>query len=297
MSPLSFYFQPLPMPRAGTLVICVQNLDYSGANQVVLNIVTGGIHDGNVLVLSPVIGLFAARFIDSGAAVRVGNIADLLRDVGDAFCVLCNTIMTANIVVALASSPFPVVWILHEWWDDKMIVENLAIRKLKGLDLFTIKSALQKASMIVFVCEAQKSLYNPLAPSSVIYVGVPGPLSPSDRNVESNIHTKANCTTFLCLGIVCPRKNQVWAIQTFKAFAGTRKDVRLLVVGARYTREYEAQYVSKVKAAMGADPRIELFDVTDNVNQFYDAADCLLFTSINEVTPMVYQSSLCPTAT
>lgn len=41
------------MPRSGTLVICVQNLDYSGANQVVLNIVSGRMHESNVVVLSP----------------------------------------------------------------------------------------------------------------------------------------------------------------------------------------------------------------------------------------------------
>jgi hypothetical protein len=33
------------MSRSGTLVICVQNLDFSGANQVVLNIVIGKIHE------------------------------------------------------------------------------------------------------------------------------------------------------------------------------------------------------------------------------------------------------------
>jgi hypothetical protein len=40
------------MPRCGTLVICVQNLDFSGANQVVLNIVMGKIHQrcGNMIL-------------------------------------------------------------------------------------------------------------------------------------------------------------------------------------------------------------------------------------------------------
>jgi hypothetical protein len=52
--------------RNGTLVICVQNLDFSGANQVVHNIVQGRVHDSNVIVLSPKIGSFAARFVDSG---------------------------------------------------------------------------------------------------------------------------------------------------------------------------------------------------------------------------------------
>lgn len=39
------------MPRSGTLVICVQNLDFSGANQVVLNIVAGRMHERYLCVL------------------------------------------------------------------------------------------------------------------------------------------------------------------------------------------------------------------------------------------------------
>lgn len=39
-------------------------------------------------------GTFAARFVDSGAAVRIGDIYDLLQEIRDVFCILCNTIMT-----------------------------------------------------------------------------------------------------------------------------------------------------------------------------------------------------------
>lgn len=38
------FFVRLIMSRSGTLVICVQNLDFSGANQVVLNVVSGRVH-------------------------------------------------------------------------------------------------------------------------------------------------------------------------------------------------------------------------------------------------------------
>jgi hypothetical protein len=39
-----------------------------------------------------------------------------------------------------------------------------------------VKQALAKASMCVFVSEAQRQLYRPKAPSCVIYIGVPIPL-------------------------------------------------------------------------------------------------------------------------
>jgi glycosyltransferase involved in cell wall biosynthesis len=84
----------------------------------------------------------------------------------------------------------------------------------------------------------------------------------------------------------------VWAVQQFKKFAGSRTDVRHVLVGARYTRAYEADYVVKVKAAIDGDPRISLHDVTSDVDQFYAQADVLLFPSLNEVTPMVISEAM-----
>ena len=79
------------------------------------------------------------------------------------------------------------------------------------------------------------------APSSAIFVGVPAPEADLVKTNDTNL------VTFLTLGIVCPRKNQHWAVRQFKKFAGDRQDVRLIVVGARYTRQYEIDYVNKVK--------------------------------------------------
>ena len=200
------------MPRAGTLVICVQNLDFSGANQVVLNVVSGHLHESNVIVLSPKMGTFAARFVETGAAVRFGDLSSLLDDIKDVFCIICNTIMTAQHVVDMAKRPHPVIWILHEWWDDEMIRENLRIRNMSGLTVETVKEALQKASCVVFVCEAQRLLYGPATCSAVIYVGVPAPLHQLGHIAQKEGPRRSDSKfTFLCLGIVCPRKNQVWA--------------------------------------------------------------------------------------
>lgn len=55
----------------------------------------------------------------------------------------------------------PVIWILHEWWDDVMIEENLKIRNYRNLTLSTVKQALAKATMIVFVCESQRYIQVP----------------------------------------------------------------------------------------------------------------------------------------
>lgn len=235
-------------------------------------------------------GTFAGRFVESGAAVRVGILEDLLDQTRDVFCIICNTIMTANIVVEMSQRPHPIIWILHEWWDDEMIQENLKIRNYSGLSLEVVKSALKCAAMVVCVCESQRQLYNPTAPSTVIYVGVP---DPRPRITANNSMAKGLTTfTFLCLGIVCPRKNQLWTIELFKKFSIGKSNARLQIVGARYTRAYEMEYLEKVKMAIGDICEIELHDVTDNVDYFYASCDCLILTSLNEVTPMVISEAL-----
>jgi glycosyltransferase involved in cell wall biosynthesis/5'(3')-deoxyribonucleotidase len=340
----------------------------------------------NVVVLSPKMGTFAARLVDSGAAVRVGDLQDLLFDIRDVFCVICNTIMTAPIVVDMAARIHPVVWILHEWWDDEMIKESLRIRNYQNMTLETVKHALAVATKIVFVCESQRQLYNPSAPSSVIFVGVPDPLprhmtaddfssivqnmAPYSTLMQSASASSSNTTALaaaaekvaaaveqvssvaptesgsyvelspagspsnktstaatadaaaayiaaeaagaallptpalppvqddsakfnlLCLGIVCPRKNQLWTVQLFKKFAADKPNARLKIVGCRYTRTYEIEYIEQLKVAIGDDPRIELLDVTDNVDPLYQAADAVILTSLNEVTPMVISEAL-----
>ena len=68
---------------------------------------------------------------------------------------------------------------------------------------------------------------------------------------------------------------------------GDRQDVELDVVGARYIRDYEKDYVKKVEEEIDGDPRIKLHPVTDDPASWYSRADVLLFLSVNEVTPLV----------
>jgi hypothetical protein len=55
--------------------------------------------------------------------------------------------MTADSVVEMTKRPQPVIWMIHEWWDDEMINENLSLRNISSLTLNTVKEALSKASM------------------------------------------------------------------------------------------------------------------------------------------------------
>ncbi|KAF4711504.1 hypothetical protein FOZ62_013104, partial [Perkinsus olseni] len=95
-----------------------------------------------------------------------------------------------------------------------------------------------------------------------------------------------------CMGIVCPRKNQVTVVKLFKKFAGDRPDVRLVIVGVRRIRDYEIEYVNEVEETIADDPRISLHDVTSDPDSYYRAADALVFASVNEVTPLVLPEAM-----
>jgi len=272
----------------GTMLLCCQNLAVSGANQVLLNLVEGCVWNGNIVLLSPSQGPFAKEFAGLGVAVHIGTLSQLLDRVRDIRLAICNTIMTAHNVLELDGCGIPQMWVLHEWWPGDMLTEELTKRNDKNTTPAIVEAALDRCSRTVCVCNSQLELYKPTNGTS-IFVGVPSPtpqwrvgaLPPAERPL-----------TFLCLGIVCPRKNQHWAVEVFQKWAGQRKDVRLLVVGARYTRKYEIDYVEKVKAIIGDDKRIELHDVTSDVDSFYRQSDVLLFSSLNEVTPMVIAESM-----
>lgn len=151
---------------------------------------------------------------------------------------------------------------------------------MSEITLDEITNAMRNATLIIFVCQGQRNLYQPLAPSTIIHVGVPmAEVSPR--------YDAGRPLVFLSIGIVCPRKNQIWAVRLFKKFSAINQNSKLVIVGARRTRSYECDYLNQLIEEIGNDSRIALHDVCDNVDRFYQQSSCLLFTSTNEVTPLV----------
>jgi 5'-nucleotidase len=272
----------------GEVAICTQNLAISGANQVLLNLVEGEFCKlGAIVVISPTDGPFAQYFLKSGCSVRIGG-ADVLEGMRSIRLAVCNTVMTAHLVVAFAERGVPQLWILHEWWPRDMMAAELAKRNIAHLNQATVDKALEVCSRLVCVCDAQKHVYSVKCPTSVIYVGVPSPTPAArQRCLARTADTGRGVVRFLTLGIVCPRKNQKDAVRLFRQFAGDRMDVALDVVGARYVRDYERAYCEEVVEEIGGDERVKLHPVTDDPSGWYQQADALLFLSVNEVTPLV----------
>jgi len=270
----------------GHVVICTQNLSVSGANQVLLNLVEGQFCKlGEIVVVSPVDGPFAQFFLQAGCSVRIGGV-EVLKSFTTIRLAVCNTVMTAHLILELHQRGIPNMWILHEWWPREMLADELKKRNLSYLTQETVDEALAVCGRVICVCESQKDVYSIEAPCEAIYVGVPEPSITAFQYRSQGKRTDKK-VRFLTLGIVCPRKNQQMAVRAFKRFAGDRDDVELDIVGARYIRDYEKEYVQKVEEEIAGDPRIKLHPVTDDPASWYARADVLLFLSVNEVTPLV----------
>ena len=179
--------------RTGSLVLALHNLDLSGANQVLVNIVSSSLRESNVVVLAPKLGPASQRFFDVGASIRIGDPKTILNTISDVILVLCNTIMTADIICFLKERQTPSIWVLHEFWNAGQIEQQIKMRpNVSHINVEVIKAALQMASTVVFVCEAQKDLYlsllgeRAIAPYEVIYVGVPSiPHGDDDADIIS----------------------------------------------------------------------------------------------------------------
>ena len=283
------------LTACGTMLICTQNLAVSGANQVAANIVEG--HAVAAMSsCSPSNGPFARSLPTSaspcGSAASTSPEARPRRP---------RRHLQHHHDRAFGQPP-------HRG-EDPLYVDPARVvaggddieeprRNDKNTTPAVVKKALATCPRTVCVCKAH-DLYKPTY-GAVTHVGVPGAgarlkLGPSPKKsggVSSLAATTKPTVTFLTLGIVCPRKNQHFSVEVFQKWAGSRKDVKLIVVGARYIRQYEIDYVEKVKATINGDPRIELHDVTNDVDQYYRQSDALLFTSLNEVTPMVIAEAM-----
>ena len=91
--------------RAGTLVVVLHNFDHSGANQYIVNLICE--LSIRVVVVSPRSGPAISRFTTAGTlcSVQVGDVSEIvcaLMGSDDVLGILCNTLMTANIVVRLS---------------------------------------------------------------------------------------------------------------------------------------------------------------------------------------------------
>ena len=123
--------------RTGSLVLALHNLDLSGANQVLVNIVSSSLRESNVVVLAPKLGPASQRFFDVGASIRIGDPKTILNTISDVILVLCNTIMTADI-----SNLYPSIDLRH-------MIEKLTSRIRRFVQNFLLANFMINVLVII----------------------------------------------------------------------------------------------------------------------------------------------------
>mmetsp|Transcript_4434 Transcript_4434/g.8098 ORF Transcript_4434/g.8098 Transcript_4434/m.8098 type:complete len:650 (-) Transcript_4434:224-2173(-) len=217
---------------------------------------------------------------------------------------LANTIMTTEVVIAAKELGIASLWVIHEAWPkDQFEYYAKEVFLMNHLDANKIVKSFAEATRIVFPANVQKQCYDGLFQSSaarVIYNGIPLAALNAFRAVQSRKRVRAELgygdddLLVVQLGTVCKRKGQ---LVTAKAFAELihrnkvpGKQPKLLMVGARYIRQHEIEYIDNIKAELqrtGADVHTTILDVKKNVLPYYHAADIVVCPSLNEVLPLV----------
>jgi len=221
-------------------------------------------------------------------------------------CCLANTIMQAPVILAASQIQLTNVWVIHEAWPkDQIEYYCKQVFLMEHLDTQVIMEAFRKADKIVFPAKVQENCYEGLfepPKASVIYNGIPLTAINAFRATQSRNRTRAelgfssNDILLLHMGTVCKRKGQ---LITAKAFSLLKNDpeiqamqrsLKLLMVGARYIRQHEIEYIDAIKKELessGSIDSVRILDVQKNVLPFYHAADIVLCPSLNEVLPLV----------
>lgn len=297
-------------PRPRVAAFC-HSLERNGANNFLLYLVRELRDDMSFTLVAPKDGPMRADYEAIGVRVTICNmkLVSYGRDVRAVLSsfqyAIANTIMTTEVVHAARDLGVPCLWVIHEAWPrDQLDYYAKEVFMMTHLNAATIVGAFANASKIVFPARVQRRCYEGLfdeGKSRVIYNGIPLASINAFRTVQSRDAVRADLgyrpDDFLLvhMGTVCRRKAQLISCQAFAELHASQpcidgKRLKLLIVGARYIRAHEVEYIDECRQtleAVGAEEDATILDVKKNVLPYYLAADIVLCPSINEVLPLV----------
>lgn len=311
--PISFESSPRSPKSIVTskVVAFSHSLERNGANNFLLYLVQHLRRDLSFEVVSPKEGAMRADYESMGVPVRIcdmkstsyrQDVREILQDFDYA---IANTIMTTEVINAAKEMHVPSLWVIHEAWpQDQFEYYAKKVFLMSHINEHAIKTAFSNASKIVFPAEVQHRCYDGLfSPGSarVIYNGIPLANIDSFRashmrdQVRQELGYGPNDTLLVQMGTVCKRKGQLITCQAMADLQKNRSiaeksNFKLLMVGARYIRQHEIEYIDECKRTLhdaGIEQSVTILDVRKNVLPFYMAADVILCPSLNEVLPLV----------
>lgn len=297
-------------PRPRVAAFC-HSLERNGANNFLLYLLRELRGDLAFELFSPKEGAMRADYEAMGVPVRLcdmklvtypEDVRNILRTFSYA---IANTIMTTEVINAAKELEVPCLWVIHEAWPkDQFNYYANEVFMMTHLDEDAIRAAFANASKIVFPAKVQRRCYDGLFKpenARVIYNGIPLARINAYRAVQNRTKVRAdlgygpNDVLLVHMGTVCKRKGQLVTCQAFARLVNELilpddKEFRLLMVGARYIRQHEIDYIEECKSVLiesGALELARILDVKKNVLPYYLAADIILCPSINEVLPLV----------
>lgn len=298
------------LPRPRVAVFC-HSLERNGANNFLLYLLRDLRRELAFAVFSPKEGAMRADYEALGISVAIVNTRDpkypeRVRSIVRGFSyAVANTIMTTEVIIAARELDTPCLWVIHEAWPKGQFDYYAKdVFMMTHLDAKAIENAFRSASRIVFPARVQRKCYDGLfepSRASVIYNGIPlasintfRKLQARDR-VRSELGYGPNDMLLVHMGTVCKRKGQVVSSKAFARLANEvilpdEREWKLLMVGARYIRQHEIDYIGdceKILNDAGVRDLVSILDVRKNVLPFYLAADIVLCPSLNEVLPLV----------
>jgi len=220
--------------------------------------------------------------------------------------VFANTIMRAEVVRTAQRMGLPYTWVVHEAWPREQFDWYASkVFMQEGIDGSIIKEAFASAEpdtgSIIFPAKMQKRLYDGLVNDEacrVVYNGIPVEklddfIANQNRTaIREELGYSEDDFVVLHLGTVCARKCQHVTAEAFASLVNDKEvhNAQLLIVGARYIRPHEIEYIDKVKSTLAKGnvmERATILDIHAEVLKFYMAADVVLVPSKNEVLPLV----------
>jgi len=325
LSQESFVFEParrvavekgLPVDKLSVALI-THNLNFEGAPLVLLDIGRGlrQFGNGQVTVISLIDGPLRAMYEAAGCTVIVRpdvgvfgtksaiELEQVLQTIVDELHGAAADVVIANTVVchwgmeAARLARLPSLWIIHE---SEPPFSHLVDHGVHHVEV--ARRALDEAYLNIFVAEATRNLYRPLANLNnlaVVYNGFDGfvaatEMANTDRaEIRETLDVGPSDLLFILPGTVCERKAQQDLVHAIAALPdGVMSRCHFAIVGDRSGAYSRVLHHIANELPDNKRSRLSIIGETPHIWRYYAAADAMVFTSHMESFPRVIQEAM-----
>ncbi|HBC3926945.1 TPA: glycosyltransferase [Vibrio parahaemolyticus] len=210
--------------------------------------------------------------------------------------VFANTVLNFWAVDAAKRTGIPALWVIHESETPFSHISHWS-----SVAKSVAHSALAQAYQVVFVSEATKGLFQPLASKQnfeVVYNGFDTDLMeqrlPNSKGAaREELNLKDDDVYTVIVGTVCDRKGQVDFVNAISLLKEQLpKTARFAIVGDRASEYSELMHQALDELPMNVRERVDVVKETHEVGKFYRAADIFVCCSKVESFPRVIQEAM-----